>query len=177
MSHIFSLPAATESNARASYARRRIFRPSDDALAALLSDVLRGVRIVADFLIIALAYVGSASILKSYTTVPIDMAPLLRFLPIALVFKGITLWYFGVFRSSLRHVGIPDMLGLFYAMSTSSAILLVAARWAAENVTIPGAFVVLDGAIAGLALMTVHVAPRIYSSEKARHQQGARKVV
>src|SRR5215475_11603469 len=130
MSHIFSLPAATETSARASYARRRVFRPSDAALAALLSDILRGMRIVADFFIVALAYVASAAILRNYTTVPIDMAPLLRFLPIALVLKGITLWYFGVFRSSLRHVGIPDVLGLVYAMASSSAILVIASRWA-----------------------------------------------
>jgi FlaA1/EpsC-like NDP-sugar epimerase len=177
MSHIFSLPAATDSTARASYARRRVFRPSDAALAALLSDILRGMRIVADFFIIALAYVASASLLKNYTTVPMDMAPLLRFLPIALVLKGMTMWYFGVFRSSLRHVGIPDVLGLVYAMTSSSAILVIATRWASNNVTVPGAFLVLDGALATLALMTVHVAPRIYCSEKARRQQGSRKVV
>src|SRR5262250_1075851 len=105
MSHTFSLPAATETTTGVSYTRRRFGKPSDIALAALISDVLRGVRIVADFLIISIAYVASAAILQAYTNVRVDMAALLRFLPIVLLLKGITLWYFGVFRSSLRHVG------------------------------------------------------------------------
>jgi FlaA1/EpsC-like NDP-sugar epimerase len=174
MSHAFALPAEAKAARKSSVARSS----AAPAISRTFSSVLSKNSIVLlDLSVVFLAYWFALRTLLTYTTLRLGIANSSIFILLVVTTKGLALWQFGVFRSSLRYAGIRELVGLNSAMFLSAAVLFAASYLMAIGSPTPLALFVLDASLCGLALGTVHFSLRMYESQIGRQNLVSKRVV
>jgi FlaA1/EpsC-like NDP-sugar epimerase len=174
MSHAFALPAGAKAARKSSVARSS----AAPAISRTFSSVLSKNSIVLlDLSVVFFAYWFALRTLLAYTTLRLGMADSAIFILLVMATKGLALWQFGVFRSSLRYAGIRELVGLNGAMFLSAAVLFAASHLMAIGSPTPLALFILDASLCGLALGVVHFSLRMYESQRARRNLASKRVV
>lgn len=174
MSHAFALPAEAKAARKSSVARPSTAPASSWTFSSALS---RNSIVLLDLSVVFLAYWIALRTLLTYTTLRLGIANSAIFILLVVATKGLALWQFGVFRSSLRYAGIRELVGLTGTMFISAAALFAASHLMATKSPIPLALFILDASLCGLALGVVHFSLRMYESELARQNLASKRVV
>jgi FlaA1/EpsC-like NDP-sugar epimerase len=175
MSHTFALPAGPKASRESStVGAGRAVSTSSWTFSSVIS---RHFIVLLDLAVVFLAYWASLRIVLRYTTLPLGVAKISAFILLVVAIKGVALWYFGVFKGSLRYAGIRELVGLNSAMVLSATMLVGASHLVTARASAPFALFVLDASICGLALGAVHFSLRMYESEVARPNLASKKVI
>jgi FlaA1/EpsC-like NDP-sugar epimerase len=174
MSHTFALPAGTKAAGESSTVPGRATTASSWTFFSVVS---RYSIVILDLAVVFFAYWAALRIVLRYTALPLGVARIPEFILLVVAIKGLTLWYFGVFKGSLRYAGIRELVGLNGAMFLSGVMLVMASHLVTPRASAPFAFFVLDATICGLALGTVHFSLRMYESEVSRPNLASKKAI
>ena len=176
MGHTFALPAGAKAGER-----KRATADGTQAVPARIwtfaSVFSRFSIVLVDLFVVLFTYWVSLRILAAYTDLWLGIADTAMFILLVVATKGFALYYFGVFRGSLRYAGVRELVGLAGAMAMSAGILYGASHLVATGSTAPLIVFILDACVCGMALGTVHFSLRMYESEKARQHITSRKAV
>src|SRR5580704_1350742 len=174
MSHTFALPAGTKAAGESSTVAGRATTASSWTFFSVVS---RYSIVLFDLAVVFLAYWAALRIVLRYTALPLGVARIPEFILLVVAIKGLTLWYFGVFKGSLRYAGIRELVGLNGAMFLSAVMLVMASHLVTPRASAPFAFFVLDATLCGLALGAVHFSLRMYESEVSRPNLASKKAI
>ncbi len=177
MSNSFVFPAVSKTPGPTSRTAAEQVRPRFLSRDRVVSYARRACLILTALVIVAVAYLSAVYLLSNYTIAEAGSAGMLRFVVVVVVIKGLAMWHFGVFRSSLRYAGIPEFLALAYAQMISGILLFLGAKLSASWFGFPGLLFTVDGVIAGASLAVLLFSARVYNSERARRLVKLKKVV
>ena len=102
--------------------------------------------------------------------------PLTLDLLIVLFARSACLYWLGPFKSSLRHAGVHELLGIAKAISASSLLIALLISRLEIGGSQSRALFVLDWALCQLLLGGLHFAPRIYQSQSSLWRRPLKRI-
>jgi len=137
----------------------------------------RIVEVILDFLLISISYVSAFILRFEGVVFGLNIQLILQSLPILVIIKFITFYFFGLYRGVWRYIGLYDIIAIFKATFTGSLLCIVVLVFFFRFKYYSRTVFIIDWILTFLSISGVRVLFRLYKEFFANARLGGKRVL